>query len=339
MFPDLIHAFGFVVTWHGVLIVLGIYAGMAVATRLARARGLDVNRLSDLVFGAVLWGVVGARVVYVLTSFDEFRGRGLLAMIDLRGGGLSFHGSILFGIGYLVYAQWRYRLSFYRYADLLVPGVALGIIGGRIGNFFNGSDTVGRLTGWPIGFTWPEAGEPFLGFVNPRNWASFSDLCYRPGGTTITSMSGLAECTGGVLLRGPVHLTQLYGAVTGLVIVIASIWWLRSRRPGWAFWNLVLWYSILRSTIEEPFRLNPLWWKVYLNEGPNAPGIGLFTATQLFSIPLIVAAVVMLVLIRRRAPDPVPDATSAGPQVGDRLGSALLPKLQAGPLGRTGGKP
>lgn len=312
MFPDLLHVLGFTVTWHGVLITIGIMVGISLATRLARARGLDPDRLSDLVLGAIVWGVIGARAVYVLTSFDQFRGASLMQVIDLRAGGLSFHGSIIFGVGYLIYAQWRHRLNFYRYADLLVPGVALGIIGGRIGNFFNGSDTVGRLTGWPIGFTWPTAGAPFLGLSNPRNWASFSDLCYRTTGTTITAMGGGADCAGGALLRGPVHLTQLYGVLTGLVILIAGRWWLRSSRPGWVFWNFVLWYSVLRSVLEEPFRLNPLWWPVYLSEGPNAPGVGLFTATQLFSIPLIIAALVMLYIIRRRAPDAPPIPAGAG---------------------------
>jgi len=53
----------------------------------------------------------------------------------------------------------------------------------------------------------------------------------------------------------------------------------------------VLWYSLLRSLIEEPFRLNPLWWPVYVND---KLGIGFFTATQLVSIPLILLSLYML---------------------------------------------
>ena len=52
--------------------------------------------------------------------------------------------------------------------------------------------------------------------------------------------------------------------------------------PGYVFWLFVFWYSILRSALEEPFRDNPLPWQVYLNE---QAGIGLFTYTQLASIP------------------------------------------------------
>ena len=55
---------------------------------------------------------------------------------------------------------------------------------------------------------------------------------------------------------------------------------------------------------EETFRLNPLPWKVFLSEGLDKAGIGLFTETQLISVPLIVLAVVMLFRLRRsRAPE------------------------------------
>jgi phosphatidylglycerol:prolipoprotein diacylglycerol transferase len=97
-----------------------------------------------------------------------------------------------------------------------------------------------------------------------------------------------------------VHLTQIYGVIIGVILLMAGFYWLRSKRPGWATWQFILWYSVLRAGWEETFRLNPLWWKVYLSEGKDAPGIGLFTATQLFSIPIVLLAVVMLFVVARR---------------------------------------
>ncbi|MFX5081079.1 prolipoprotein diacylglyceryl transferase family protein, partial [Acinetobacter baumannii] len=86
----------------------------------------------------------------------------------------------------------------------------MGIIAGRIGNLMNGSDTVGRLTSLPIGFTWPE-------------WAKgFPGIC--PGIEDISQVYRCAE-----LLRGPVHLTQIYGALVGLILLPLSYYWLRKK--------------------------------------------------------------------------------------------------------------
>jgi len=289
------------------------------ANRLAAARGLNTDLLSDMIFWAVLWGLVGARVFYIFTSLDEFRGASLLKLINIREGGISIHGGVVFGVFVLLYYQWRYRINFYRYSDLMAYGLAFGIIGGRIGNFFNGSDTIGRLTSWPIGFTWPAEGSPILGiFRSENNWTGFPGFC-QAGGTYQMLNEALCQLTGGSYLRGPVHLTQIYGALIGVALAVMTYLWLRSKRPGWVTWNFILWYSVLRSVFEETFRYNPLWWKVYLSEGPDAPGIGLFTATQLFSIPIALVAAFMLWRIARQ-PEQPHDAAAPSRQV--RLGGA-----------------
>ncbi|HEX2864425.1 MAG TPA: prolipoprotein diacylglyceryl transferase [Deinococcales bacterium] len=326
MHPVLVNIFGLSIAWYGVLITIGVLVGAVLAQRLAARRGLNVDLLGDMIFWTVLWGVVGARVFYILTSPDEFRGASFLQLINIRQGGISIHGGVVFGVLVILYYQLRYRINFYRYADTMLYGLALGIIGGRIGNFFNGTDTMGRLTGWPIGYTWPNPGAPILGiFKSPDNWTGFPGLCYNPPQDTKIEPAAFF-CQGGQFLRGPVHLTQIYGVLIGVVLVVCTYYWLKSKRPGWAMWNFVLWYSVLRSVFEETFRLNPLWWKVYLNEGPHAPGIGLFTATQLFSVPIILVAAYMLWRIRNQpvpadlpAPDPAPN---------------LVPNAQRGGRGR-----
>lgn len=300
MHPEFLNIFGFSIAWYGVLITAGVLGGALLAHRLAERRGLDTNLLGDMIFWTVLWGVVGARVFYVLTSPDEFRGAPLLDVINIRRGGISIHGGVVFGVLTILYYQWRYNINFYRYADLMAYGLALGIIGGRLGNFFNGADTVGRRTGWPVGFTWPEPGSPILGIFNgERNWTGFPGICVTPGSPDELA-NVVCALGGGTIVRGPVHLAQIYGLLVGVVLLIATRYWLRSPRPGWVTWNFILWYSVLRSVFEETFRLNPLLWPVYLNEGANAPGIGLFTWTQLFSIPLILVAAYMVWRIARR---------------------------------------
>ncbi len=261
------------VRWYGFLLTLAVFLGYTLALRRIRAWDLDPEAFERAAFWAVVFGVVGARLGYVLTSPGPFL-QNPLEILYVWHGGLSFHGAILGGALAFYYFYRRYSYPLWSYLDAATPGVALGIIAGRIGNLMNGSDTVGRLTSLPIGFIWPE-------------WATgFPGVC--PG---IDDISQIWQCT--ELLRGPVHLTQVYGALVGLILLPLSYRWLRraKERPGYAFWKFVLWYSVLRFGIEEPFRLNPLWLPVYRND---ELGIGLFTATQVISLPLILLALYML---------------------------------------------
>jgi phosphatidylglycerol---prolipoprotein diacylglyceryl transferase len=282
-----------------------VLVGAIVAQRMAEKRGLNANLLSDMTVWVVAWGVVGARLMYIATSPGQFIGTPFLHWINIREGGISIHGGVIAGIMVILYYQRRYKINFYHYADLMTPGLAMGVIGGRIGNFFNGSDTMGRITGWPIGYTWPKIGDPILGiFKAEDNWKGMPGLCAKDG---TWDVSGPFTCAS-ELVRGPVHLTQIYGAIIGIILTVAAFYWLRSKRPGWATWQFILWYSLLRGGVEETFRLNPLWPKVYLSEGPGTPGIGLFTVTQIASIPLILLAMYMLYVIARR---PIPPETSS----------------------------
>jgi len=282
----------FTVAWYGILITAGILIGSWIGTRLARQRNLDVELFQSMVLWAVLWGVVGARAVFVATSWNLFAGRSGLTLIydviNVRQGGISIHGGLIAGILVLVYYARQYRLDFYRYADLFVPAVPLGIIGGRVGNIMNGSDTVGRVTGWAVGFHWPAGAR------------AFHDSVCNPA-TPLNLVSYCQTVVGQQVMTSPVHFTQLYGVIIGVLLAIGTVFWMRSKIPGWAFWQFWLWYSVLRAGWEETFRLNPLPWKVYLSEGLDQPGIGLFTETQLISVPLIVLAIVMLVRLRRVA--------------------------------------
>ncbi len=287
--------------WYGFFIALGVLIGTLWATRLAEQRGLDSEKLLDMVVYLVVAGIIGARLVYVLTSPSAFFGPGgnPVSVFYVWQGGISIHGGIL-GV---VIAVWLYsrihKLNMWAYLDVMTPAGALGIIGGRLGNFMNGSDTTGRLTGWPVGFTWPDPGTATWGafgrFVFGDNlWAAY------PGTCSLGSDVSIFQCTalGGEVVRGPVHLAQIYGMLVGVILLFILIWAIRrSRTPGFVWWQFVLWYSVLRMVIEEPFRDNPLFWKVYLSEGFNQPGIGLFTLTQLVSIPLILIALYFLVVM------------------------------------------
>ncbi|WP_288479916.1 prolipoprotein diacylglyceryl transferase [uncultured Deinococcus sp.] len=301
MNPVFLNIGGFTIAWYGLLIMLGVVAGIAVGTRLARQRGLNVDLFERMILWMLFWGIVGARIVFVATSWHLFENvpfpRVLLDIVNLRAGGISIHGGLIGGILTIVYFARKYKFNFFQYADLCVPGVAFGIIGGRIGNIMNGTDTVGRVTNWPIGYHWPASARAFhdgMCVPNPNIDMDLSQYCQQIGGQLV--------------MTAPVHFTQMYGVIIGIILSVASYFWLRSRVPGWAFWQFWLWYSILRAGWEETFRLNPLTVKSYLNQGLNAPGIGLWTDTQIISVPLILLCLYMLWRLRRA---PRPDAPQA----------------------------
>ncbi|MEM6430560.1 MAG: prolipoprotein diacylglyceryl transferase [Deinococcota bacterium] len=307
MDPIMISLGRLAIRWYGFLIALGVLFGTLWATHEAKKRDLDENKLLDMVVYLVIAGLIGARLVYVLTSPSRFFGQGgnPIAAFYVWEGGISIHGGIL-GI---ILATWIYsrihNLNMWAYLDVMTPAGCLGIIGGRLGNFMNGSDTTGRLTGWPIGFTWPAPGTETFGtfgrvIFGQNLWRSYPGTCSLGSDVSLTSC--LAQ--GGEILRGPVHLAQFYGLLVGLILTFIILWaFRRSQTPGFVFWQFILWYSVLRSVIEEPFRDNPLFWRIYLAEGVDAPGIGLLTLTQIASIVIILVACYILLVMN---PDEAP---------------------------------
>ncbi len=278
------------IRWYGVLIALGVLIGAAWSLKAAERRGLDPDRLLDMAIWLVVAGVVGARLVYVLTSPAAYFGPGgnWLDAFKVWQGGISIHG----GVAGVMLAAWlycrRHGLNVWAYLDVMTPVGVLGIMGGRIGNIMNGSDTGGRLTNLGIGFTWPPPGTETLGAFGR---VVFGDQLWQFGPPACSTVPAGQPCV--------VHFTQLYGFLVGFILLFIVAWALRrlDMPAGNVFWLFVLWYSILRSVIEEPFRDNPLPWQVYLN---REAGIGLFTYTQLASIPIVLIALYIVLTARDR---------------------------------------
>ena len=269
--------------WYGVLIALGVVAGTAWTLRAAAARGLDGAWLLDMAPWMVGAGILGARLVYVLTSPSAYFGPGgdPLRAFAVWEGGISIHGGIAGIVAVLAWQARRKAYDVWRYLDVLAPVAAFGIIGGRIGNLMNGTDTGGRLTSWPIGFSWPDPGTPTLGAFGR---VVFGDPLWQYAPPVCRTVPFGDPCV--------VHLTPMYGMLVGVLLIAVIAWALaRTRTPGAVFLHMVLWYSVLRGVIEEPFRDNPLFWSAYLDP---IGGVGFFTLTQLVSIPIVLVAAYLL---------------------------------------------
>ena len=148
----------FALRWYGLLIALAVLAGLTLATRLGKARGIDPALIADLLPLLVLGAVIGARIYYVALEWRQYADNPIEALAIWRGG-IAIHGALIGGVlTTILYCRWR-RQAFWPLLDVLVPAVALGQAIGRWGNFFN-SEAFGVPTDLPWKLMIPAANRP-----------------------------------------------------------------------------------------------------------------------------------------------------------------------------------
>ena len=130
------------ISTHGLLIAAGFLTAEILARREAKRRGLSADIVDNAAIVAVLAGLVGARLVYILVLG---RGMSFLDMIEVWKGGLSSHGGYIFGIiAGLLYFKFK-KVDLLKYADAVIPYMLIGWAIGRIGCFLNW-DSYGKIT-------------------------------------------------------------------------------------------------------------------------------------------------------------------------------------------------
>ena len=134
---------GFPVHLFGIMIALGILAGLYVTVKHAEKYNLNGDKIYDLVLQLLVGGVIGARILYILLNLGYYLSSPL-SVFSIHRGGLAFHGAVLAG----VLIVWRFakknNMSFLAMADFLAPGLILGYAVGRIG-----CDIFGNVTSVP----------------------------------------------------------------------------------------------------------------------------------------------------------------------------------------------
>ena len=124
------------IPWYSFLIVLGAALAVILASREERRVGLPKDTIIDLTLRLLPIGILGARLYYVIFSFDQFRSD-LLSIFRIWEGGLAIYGGVIAGIiTILVFAR-RRRLSPLLLCDVIAPGLVLAQALGRWGNYFN----------------------------------------------------------------------------------------------------------------------------------------------------------------------------------------------------------
>ncbi len=128
--------FGFRIAYYGIVIALGMLVGYLLVEWQAKRTGQNKELYLDFALYAIVISIIGARIYYVIFSFDEYKDN-LWSVFNLRGGGLAIYGGIIAGIlTALVFAKVK-KVSFTLLADTCSVGLLIGQIIGRWGNFFN----------------------------------------------------------------------------------------------------------------------------------------------------------------------------------------------------------
>ena len=127
---------GFEIAMYGVMIAIGMSLGIAAVMKRAKETGQDPEDYLEISVLTMLFAIAGARIYYVIFSWDLYRDHPL-SVFNIREGGLAVYGGIIAGVITIAVLAKRKKKPFPLLLDTCVIGVPIGQILGRWGNFFN----------------------------------------------------------------------------------------------------------------------------------------------------------------------------------------------------------
>ena len=168
MYPVLIQLGTFELRSYGIIVALSFLLGLWLSTREAKRKGLDPALVQDFAFYALLGGIVGARLYFVLFSDPAYYLQKPWEILAIWRGGIGIIGGLLGGFLIALWYCRRKGLSFGRFADTLAPGAILGQTVGIFACLLNG-DSYGKSTdvAWAITYTDPRAMAPLNVSLHP----------------------------------------------------------------------------------------------------------------------------------------------------------------------------
>lgn len=264
MHPVLFTIGSFRVPTFGLLLVLGLVVAVYVIIRLGRREGLDANRLLDFSTWLIITGLIGAKILMIVTDWGEYRQNPgeIFSLATLEAAGV-FYGGLIAATLFAVWYIRRYRLPLLKVFDVYAPAIAIGQCIGRLGCFAAGDD-YGKPT------------HSFLGVVFTQPYTH--------------ELSGTP-------LNVPLHPVQLYESAVLLAIFGVLMWeFKRKKRDGEVFLFYIVLYAVARFILEfyrgdadRGFVFNGLlstsqfiailalvfagFWAYYLYRRPRAPGL------------------------------------------------------------------
>lgn len=139
-FPDMqnfIQVGSLSITWYALFIVIGAYVAYYFSLQNLKKMGFGVEDADTLFFGALLCGLIGARLWYVIFYDFNYYFSDPIRILQFREGGMAIHGGLIGGIGYGYYYVKKRGFNFMHWADAIVPNILIAQAMGRWGNFMN----------------------------------------------------------------------------------------------------------------------------------------------------------------------------------------------------------
>ncbi|MDP9171454.1 MAG: prolipoprotein diacylglyceryl transferase [Acidobacteriota bacterium] len=215
MFPRLFHIGSFSVPSYGVLVALAFLAALGLASKFAKQRGLNSEKVLNLGVYCALIGMLGAKVLMIALDPDyREHPMEIFSLATLQSAGIFF-GGLIAALVFAFYYMRAQGLPVLTTSDVFAPGLALGHGIGRLGCF-----AAGCCWGRPTHLPWA------VTFNNP-------------------------EATTGVPLGIPLHPTQLYEAFAeGIICLILIACLHRKHRDGSVIGLYLMLYGAVRFGVE-----------------------------------------------------------------------------------------
>jgi phosphatidylglycerol:prolipoprotein diacylglycerol transferase len=216
----------FELRFYAVCILLGALSGFGLTLFLSKRHFIPDTLIDRLFIGLVIVSVIGARLFYVLFNLNLYE-KDWLKIFFINEGGLSIFGAMLAGGLYIWYYCRKFKFNFYEFGDFLSPGLLLGLIIGRFGNFFN-----------------------YESFGGPTSvyWKMFVPK-------TASSVHGLSK-------YDYFHPTFLYEIVPNFLLLLFILFFYRdltNKRAGVVLSLFLIGYGLIRFVVEF-FRVDALKW-------------------------------------------------------------------------------
>jgi len=295
---------------YGTMMVIGFVLAVLLMRRLMKGQGENPENIVNLALYALIAGVIGARIMYVIDYWPNYRDDPL-SVFAVWQGGLVYLGGVILAVAVVLIYLFARRLPVRLYLDVLSIGLMLGLSFGRIGCFLNGC-CFGKVTGCPLGVRFPYGSPAYLNQVFPdpgRNrdkplldlpaeyfgylgedgqWypvekdAMKLQAPLKP--RRLLTDEQLEQVTRGPYQARPIHPTQLYSSANAalLCLILYLFWRFAGRsRPGTTFSLMFILYGCARFGLEMLRNDNPFLydkrWAIYPG-GTESQNLGLYMA-------------------------------------------------------------